>query len=436
MSGSGLGSSGRLLYVCPYYVPVRSGAARYVGALARRFAADGWRVDVYTTDAEDAEYFWDKHKDRLPGSMDNDHGVRIHRFRVRHPPLGATGYFALRRVMVWLARAPFDPTELLLRMCLLTPRVPGLYRQMAQDRDFDLVHAVALPFDSLAYSAQRVAARHGVPFVFTPFTHLGEGKDSEVRVHYTLPHQLEISRRSQRVMAQTTIERDYLTASGVATENAIVCGPGVDPTQLAGGSRERFRQRYGIVDPIVFYVGVQAHDKGTTHLIEAMRLLWERGSSATLVLAGAQTSEFRQYLASLPSAVLDRCLLLGPISEQEKTDLLAAGDLFVMPSRTDSFGIVYLEAWLYRKPVIGAIAGGVPDVIADGKDGLLVPFGDVNQLARACERLLSDEGLARRMGGAGYEKTLSLHTWDRKYSVMRDVYEELLSVHADPRQVE
>ncbi|MFH1928594.1 MAG: glycosyltransferase family 4 protein, partial [Chloroflexota bacterium] len=207
--------------------------------------------------------------------------------------------------------------------------------------------------------------------------------------------------------------------------NIIVVGSGVDPKSITGGHGERFRQRKCLDGPIVFYIGVHAYDKGTVHLIEAMRLLWERGSNANLVLAGAHFPGFGGYLDSLPQETRDRCLLLGRVDEEEKRDLLAAGDVFVMPSRTDSFGMVYLEAWLYQKPVIGAIAGGVPDVITHGEDGLLVPFGNVAELAKAIERLLQEKDLAKRLGQAGYEKTMARHTWDHKYAQVREVYEEL-----------
>ncbi len=426
MASSTAPAAPRLLITCPYYVPSQSGAARHMLELAKRSVSEGWQVTVYTTDALDFEYFWDRHARKTTTGSEREGSIVILRFAVRHLPLGMYGYFGLRKLMSLLARTPFDTTRLLLKLCLLTPWVPDLYRQLAREGDHDLVHAYTLPFDSLAYAAQRYAQEHGIPFVFTPLTHLGEGEKSRVREHYTLPHQLEMSRRSDRVLAQTSIERDYLIARGVSAEKIVVIGPGVEPEAIVGGSGDRFRRRYGLDGPLVFYIGVHAYDKGTVHLIEAMRLLWGQGSDANLVLAGAHFTGFERYFASLPQEMQDRCLLLGRVDEEEKRDLLAAGDVFVMASRTDSFGIVYLEAWLYKKPVIGALAGGVPDVITHAKDGLLVPFGNVAELAEAIEGLLRDRGLARRLGQAGHEKTMARHTWDHKYAQVREVYEELI----------
>jgi glycosyltransferase involved in cell wall biosynthesis len=76
--------------------------------------------------------------------------------------------------------------------------------------------------------------------------------------------------------------------------------------------------------------------------------------------------------------------------------------------------------------VIGARAGGVPDVIAEGRDGLLVDFGDVEALASALERLLEDPGRAEAMGRCGREKVAAHYTWEKIYRKLRGVYKQLL----------
>ena len=97
----------------------------------------------------------------------------------------------------------------------------------------------------------------------------------------------------------------------------------------------------------------------------------------------------------------------------------------MLPSRSDSFGIVFLEAWYYSRPVVGARAGGIPGLVRDGVDGLLVPFGDVKELALSIQKLLLDKDYARTLGEAGRERVLAEFTWDEKYAVVRALYEEL-----------
>jgi glycosyltransferase involved in cell wall biosynthesis len=169
-----------------------------------------------------------------------------------------------------------------------------------------------------------------------------------------------------------------------------------------------------------------ARDKGTVQVVEAVRHLWRAGRQVELALAGAVLTPFREYLDRLPPEDSGRIHVLGSIDEREKRDLLAACDMLAMPSRTDSFGIVYLEAWLYRKPVIGAQAWGIEDVIEDGRDGLLVPFGDMAALAEAVTHLLDHPAVRAEMGRRGERKVYQSHLWSIKHAAVRDLYGRLV----------
>jgi hypothetical protein len=83
-----------------------------------------------------------------------------------------------------------------------------------------------------------------------------------------------------------------------------------------------------------------------------------------------------------------------------------------MPSVGEAFGIVYLEAMAFAKPVIAANSGGAPEVVTDGETGILVDPGDRAALTQALVRLLRDERLRDRMGAAGRERVLRYFTFD------------------------
>jgi glycosyltransferase involved in cell wall biosynthesis len=108
-------------------------------------------------------------------------------------------------------------------------------------------------------------------------------------------------------------------------------------------------------------------------------------------------------------------------------DFYAALDIFSMPSRTDSFGIVFLEAWANAKPVVAAAAGGVVEVVRHDQNGLLVPFGDVARLAEAIGRLLVDRATARRLGEAGHALVTRGYTWDDRYATLVGRTRELVA---------
>lgn len=420
----------RVLHIIQRYWPACGGAEAHLHEISARLAAEGHSVTVATTNSLDFELFWDPSRCRIPEPEGCRDGVRILRFPVRHLPFPQLAYPAWRRLLWILSFLPPVPVGLSQRLARYTPWVPELWRWLKQTGEhFDLVAGMTICFESLLEAGLRFARQRGIPFVIYPLTHLGAGPrpgaDSLSRF-YTMRHQVALVRASDAVIAQTSTERAFYIQHGVPSERILVAGPGVNPGEVIGGDGQRFRSRYGIRGALVASISNLSYDKGTFHLVEAIRYLRRQGREVTLALAGTVLQPFRRYWDRLNREDREGILLLGPINHGEKRDLLAACDVFAMPSRTDSFGIVYLEAWLYRKPVIAARTWGVTDVVQDGEDGLIVPFGDVTALAEAIAFLMDHPDLRDAMGRKGEQKALSLHTWDRKYPLICDLYLRLV----------
>lgn len=414
----------RILHVVQLYYPVASGAGRYFREIGERLAAEGHRVTVLATDACDLEHIWMSGRRRIETLDETLNGVRIVRLPIRRRPGPPILYPALRRLMTEISRVP-NTTALLRRLALWTPQWPGVETFFAQYGPFDLVHATNITLDFAMLPAFTYAQQHRIPFLCTPFVHLGEPGSRAIVRYYSMRHQIDLLRRSDRVMVMTGLERDFLASRGVPRNRLRVVGVGVTPAEVQGGDGARFRAEQHIDGPLVLFIGALAYDKGAIHLIEAMQRLWRDGYVATLALIGAPLAHFDAFYARLPAADRARIRLLPYAPDAVKRDALAAADVFALPSRTDSFGIVFLEAWCYGVPVIGARAGGIPDVITEGRDGLLVRFGDVAGLARAIRLLLDDRRLAQRLGAAGRAKTLHDLTWERVYARARAVYAEV-----------
>lgn len=391
--------------------------------ISERLVADGNQVTVLTTDAIDIQHYWLPGKEKIDCPREYRNGVEIRRFKVRRFPWHARALKAFSWIPGMLSRCLFS---------FPSPLVPGLVRFSRSAEQFDIVHVTAFPYDSLAYTAWRYASRHRVPWVCSPFLHLGEDGNDEVSRHYTRPHQLRLLAGADAVTVQTGIERDYLVGRGLSPDRLVMLGMGINPAELEGGKGERFRQQHGLIGPLVCYIGPKTFDKGTVHLLEAMQLLWKAGSPATLVLAGADIEDFRRYYRELPEEVRSKCLMLDFVSDRDKKDLLDACSMLVLPSRSDSFGIVLLEAWYYGKPVIGARAGGIPGVIRDGVDGFLVPFGNKVELAGSIRNLLQELGVSRMLGEEGRRRVLAEYTWDDKYAIVKDLYQRLAGSRGAP----
>ena len=416
-----------ILHIIQRYYPFMGGSEIYFQELSEQLAADGHQVTVLTTDAWDLDHFWAPHRRRIDERESIHHGVRILRFPVWRMPGPPIIYPILRRLMVELGRV--RGTLALTRwLGQLTPRVPDLLHYLRTTTDhYDLVNSTNITLDFTIVPALRFAQRRRIPHICTPFVHLGEPGSNYIVRYYAQPHQIDLLERSARVLVQTSLEGSFLAQRGVTVERIVELGGWVRPEALTGGDAERFRAAHNMSEPIVLSIGAAAYDKGTMHVIEAMQGLWQQGSDARLVLIASNLlAQFEAYWAQLPASTRERITLLQAVPHETKLDALAAAQVFVLPSRTDSFGIVFLEAWMYGVPVIGARAGGVPDIIEHEQDGFLVRFGDTSELAQRIATLLEDQALAKQMGTQGHRKVLATMTFGRKYQMLSEVYRDVV----------
>lgn len=378
----------------------------------------GLEVTVFTTDAWHPESYHSPRKQRLRAGLETHEGLKIHRFRVRNIPL----QFKVLRVMSWL---PVEMVKLLSGSPYVL--VPGYLREVFRNRPrFDIVIAGVLPYTHLIYPAAWLARLHRIPWVCVPLVHTGVAGGGPSPGYLTAP-QLRLLKTANAIVTATDAESRALSARGIDPSKLHRVGVGIDPSEFAGGEASRFRERFSLDGPLVLQVSTLSRAKGAIDLVEAMKLLWAAGSDARLVLIGPSMGDFKRYFESQPEHVRERILMLGMTDEATKRDAFAACDVFVMASSADSFGTVYLEAWLYGKPVIGAEAGGVPDVVSHGRDGLLVRFGRHVELADAISKLLADAKLRRRLGEAGRRKVLDEYTLDAVFGRLALVIDPLLA---------
>ncbi len=413
----------RIVHVTHRAWPAIGGSERYVHEIARRQSTDGHQVTIVATDALDLRALWDTRAARVgsdaPAELD---GVRIERLPVRYLPAGGLTFPALRRVSGWVGRVW---PGLALRSARFSPWLPSLPHVLARCQA-DLFFAWHITLEGLTLAVADEARRRSVAWVAVPLVHIARPGQ------YALPHQIALLKRADCILAQTEIERQFLVAQGCGAERTRLVSPGVDLDEARTGQGRRFRARWGLPDdtPLVLALGPLCYDKGTPYVLDALRLLWAEGVRVALALVGPPQGSVRfsprRAVARLPAAECADCLVTGEVTEGEKWDALDAATVVMLPSRVESFGITYLEAWACRKPVIGARAGAVPGVIEDGRDGLLVRFGDSRALAAALRRLLGDPALADELGRRGREKVERLYRWERQYARLRSVVEELI----------
>jgi phosphatidylinositol alpha-1,6-mannosyltransferase len=224
-------------------------------------------------------------------------------------------------------------------------------------------------------------------------------------------------RGATRVVTISEFTSQAILAHGVAAERIAVLrpGPGIDAPATADERPERGEA------PILLSVSRLAERyKGHDMVIRALPLIRAKLPDARYVIVG--DGWLRSYLERIATSVgvRDAVLFTGELSNEEVEAWYRRSDVFVGVSResavgggAEGYGMVFIEANLRGKPVIAGRSGGIPDAVIDGVTGLLVDPRRVDEIADAAVRLLSDRGLAARLGAQGRARAISEVSWVR-----------------------
>jgi glycosyltransferase involved in cell wall biosynthesis len=421
------------------YPPALGGSEAYFARLSRYLVAMGERVTLSTTTALDLNAFWSVRGRCLPAGTSLEDGVDIHRHAVWRWPgrrylLKALSF--VPQLLFQKGACPFEDrgTVPFLRVwqCLTLPCNPiawGMWRMTGRaQQPFALVHATAFPYAWPIVCGLRLARRLRVPFLLTPFLHLGDpaDRDDRTRRAYLRPALLALIHAADRVFVQTELERVALLEQGVAPEKLILLGMGVDSAECTGGNRQRARREWQVAgdEAVIGHLANKSQEKGSVDLLQAAERLWQAGRRFRLVVAGPEMPNFRSFWKNY--AARARVYRLGVLSEEQKREFYAGIDVFALPSRSDSFGMVLLEAWANGVPNVGYRAGGIAELIRSGNDGLLVRCGDVQGLAEALGQLVDNEPLRLRLGASGRNRVRRDFQWKDKLDRVRLTYQEVV----------
>jgi glycosyltransferase involved in cell wall biosynthesis len=148
-------------------------------------------------------------------------------------------------------------------------------------------------------------------------------------------------------------------------------------------------------------VGRLVRDKAQDVLLEALAILLHRGMNVRLTLVGdgAAARQFKQVAADFE--LQDHVTFTGPLPQPETRAILRTADLFVLPSFAEGIPVALMEAMAMEIPCVSTTVMGIPELIESGKDGILVPPGNVDELAAALETLIADPALRQKIGKAG-----------------------------------
>lgn len=189
------------------------------------------------------------------------------------------------------------------------------------------------------------------------------------------------------------------------------------------------RREFGIPGgaPLLGVVARLEPEKGHRYLVEAMPAILRGAPETWLVIVGEGSleGELRSQAAALPRSARDRVVFTG--RREDVAAITGEIDVAVLPSLREAQGISILEAMARRRPVVASAVGGIPEVLTDGLDGLLVPPADPGALADACIRLACSPELRRRLGDAGRATVESRFSLDAMVRRIEACYDEELA---------
>jgi D-inositol-3-phosphate glycosyltransferase len=312
-----------------------------------------------------------------------------------------------------------------------------LERQRHEGAGYDVVHSHYWLSGWVGRSAKEI---WGAPLVAS-FHTLGKVKnvslsrDEGPEPGARLAGEERVIRHADRILSATPAEAAHLVGLyGADPDRIRVVPPGVDHSVFFPRSAADAKARLHLSGArLVLFVGRLQPHKGPDVAITTMAEAVARDPVATrdVVLAvvggrsGASNEISRLMDLASASGVGDRVMFFPPQPQSRLADFYSAADAVLVPSRSESFGLVALEAQACGAPVIAASTGGLRYVVRDGVSGFLVGGWDPADYADRLLRVLSDRASARRMGEAGVGHALSF-SWDTTAAEILSVYREVL----------
>ncbi|MGI0132822.1 MAG: glycosyltransferase family 4 protein [Thermoplasmata archaeon] len=312
---------------------------------------------------------------------------------------------------------------------LTMPMMPGLIRALDVARP-QLIHAHSHRYGHVLQSAA-VAKARGIPLVVSTHYHPADRREPRLKRGLLRLQDFGFGASAYRVASALVVET-RLEAKRVAefapADRIRVIPPGVDLEPWSDSPNPT--RPSGLPPRYLLYAGRIATNKGLANLIDAQSMV-PPTERIPLVLLGQDWGE-RVSLEALARARGVEASLIWKGHVERDADFRAifrSATLFVLPSEWEAFGLVLLEAMAAGVPIIATGVGGVPEVLAQGRAGRIVPFGDAGALAEAIQELAHDPAQRAKLVAAGRERVKEF-TWTAAVEKHRALYRELVGAGA------
>lgn len=409
-------------HIAPRYFPAISGSEFYIQEISEILHKRNHNIKVFCSNALDFHAFGTSKGKFVKTKRSKINNVDIFRYNIKYVP-GISMFFnrtysyykkILKKISDWRF-PPIDHINILSN----GPFTPELFLSLLRNQT-DIIHSICMPFANNLFALWAGKAKK-IPTVCTPFYHF-------MNPRYQNSAYIRLLKKFDKILTCSHTESKYFIKKGLQKEKIQRIHMGIDNKKFLKGKPEKLRNQFDLREDqkVVLFCGYKNFEKGAISLLQAIKYVVKKIPNCTFIFIGPSTTAFnitKRKLGPLRKHIIN--LGVVPYYSKIKLNAFAAQDLYVMPSRSDAFGIAFLEAWIYKKPVIGANIGATPEIIKNNTDGMLVPFHSPVELAKTICHLLGNQQEAQRLGENGYQKVQNL-TWDRVARRIEQIYQELI----------
>lgn len=258
-----------------------------------------------------------------------------------------------------------------------------------------------------------------------PYTVMTHAMDITVPMNPQSPKRKQfllrlILRHASSVTTVSRYTKDKIINCGVPSDRIHVIHPcphinGTESSETL--TQPSSQQPMSVDQKILLSVGRLIERKGFDTVIRALRRIQEAVPQTHYIIVGEGPYKKTLQSIAVQLGVQHSVTFVGQCTDQELRAWYQRCDVFIMPSRelensdTEGFGIVYIEASSFGKPVIGSTAGGISDAVVDGQTGFIVDPEDITMVADACTRLLTNTMLAEQFGSTGQQRVREIFQW-------------------------
>jgi len=295
---------------------------------------------------------------------------------------------------------------------------------------FDLIHTTYYPYFNLL-NALIFGEKLQIPTICTPFFHFENPR-------YLDKDLMEIIPKFDKLIACTNTEKNFLLHNSKIDERIINVIPmGVDYDKFNKfdknvSFKKKFFKKAEQNYKMILFCGYKNYEKGAISILKSIPYILEEFNKLYFVFIGPSTQAFNRELSKIKKLKEARIINLTPDNlsgyfDKYKISAFRETEIYLMPSRSDAFGIAYLEAWASSKPVIGADLAATSEVIKNKSDGLLVKFDDPIDIKEKVLQLLNNKKLRKKLGKAGQRKVRENLNWTIIAEKTHQLYQKLIN---------